>query len=50
VNRRGPRRAHLMKYHGNATMRDLPSRFATREPAADDVDGLHCLCEYWKTP
>jgi hypothetical protein len=29
-------------------VRDLPSRFAAREPAADDMDGLHCPCGYWK--
>ncbi len=48
VGRRGPVRAHLVKHDGNAAVGDLPSRFAAREPAADDMNGLHCLCGYWK--
>jgi hypothetical protein len=37
-----------MEYDGNAAAGDLPSRFAAREPAAYDMNGLHCLCGYWK--
>ena len=35
-----PYGAHLMQYYGNTEPRTLPSGFAARETAADDVDWI----------